>query len=647
MKPILIAQKMTEIDERFILGSMPPAPGTALPKPRRESAFARFASSGWGAAVISGVVALGVLVAIVVAGRTPPDLPPVTTDDPPPVSESTEGERETVTEPETEEVTEPETEDESETEAETAPEVVMTPEELKAAVYELLDDFDLQDYCSEYYCGPFYPIHPSEYWEGSDKAYAYVTTYGRESVPYILEYVIYEDSEIWTNGYYESALNDIESRGFLMAAVYEMLGVTEWYFDAWIHPTNDFNYCADLAAIPLLEFINRYGMDAVREWADVCVTLNAMEWSDEDYAQITKNKLNSPASSLLKDKYEAIAAHGEESVPFILRYILQMGQPLPTSNHVDSTRKQEKRMAFYLACAYEMSGVTSANQWKGVDGKVSLSQYRAYTQTFLDGVEPPLNYTGMRKEVYDLLEGFNASDYFDAILYDGERMTFPTADTPGFAEACAALSVYGVESIPYMMEYLSVDHLEVYYTSYPDQWETFDRYVILAAAYRMLGVTGDPAASWIFPPQGNPYPQRGATFLLEFLNRYGADAIQRRAEVYELLDTLWLNKNQVDALFPTTLSLPVSQHYPKQYEALSALGEDAAPFILQYVAEDAHYMNDSKPYDMVENASKTLFIRCVWEMLGMDPTVNNIPSAMYLLDCLADGDIESLRPAEK
>ncbi len=89
MKPILIAQKMTEIDERFILGSMPPAPGTVLPKPRRESAFARFASSGWGVAIISGVVALGVLTAIVLAGRNPPALPPVTTDNPPPVTEST------------------------------------------------------------------------------------------------------------------------------------------------------------------------------------------------------------------------------------------------------------------------------------------------------------------------------------------------------------------------------------------------------------------------------------------------------------------------------------------------------------------------------------------------------------------------------
>ena len=633
MKGMTIYEGLTHIDDTFILGSMPSAASPAAKAPR-FGVLSRFLSSGVGAAVISGVVAVGVLVAIVLAGRNSPSLPPVTTDDPPPVTESTEEEsgRETEDESESEAETEPETD--------SPPEIIMTPEELKAATYEMLDNFNIYDYCPEYICSPFYPIGPATYWEGSDKAYEYVTAYGKESIPYILEYIIFEDPEMWCNGYYDYSLHFVSSRGFLMASVYDMLGVTEWYGEAWIHPTNDFNYCADLAAIPLLEFINCYGMDAVREWADVCVTLNAMEWSEEDYTAITENKLNSPASSLLKDKYEAIAAHGEEAVPFVLRYILQMGQPLSEGNRYDTPQKREKRMTFYLACVYEMMGVTSADQWLGVDEKASLSEFRTYARALLDTVEPSFRFEGMKQEVYDLLDSFNASDYFDAILYNGNAMGFPTADTPGFREAYNALSVLGVDSIPYMMEYVASARPEVLYSNYPDKWETFERNVILTVAYHMLGVTGDPATSWICLPQGGPYTQRCATFLLEFLNRYGAEAIHRRAEVYETLDGMWLTKQEVSG---SDIRLPVSQYYPEAYQALQAMGEEAIPFILQYSIEDADYLGSSKPYDEVEWESKKLFRWVAYELLGLDPTAPSTPPTLDLLDRLADEGIEAVR----
>ena len=68
MNPMLIAEKITDIDERFILES-DPIVGVALSRRPRDSAFSRFLSSGVAAAVISGVVALGVLSGIVMAGR--------------------------------------------------------------------------------------------------------------------------------------------------------------------------------------------------------------------------------------------------------------------------------------------------------------------------------------------------------------------------------------------------------------------------------------------------------------------------------------------------------------------------------------------------------------------------------------------------
>lgn len=629
MKPLLIAQKMTEIDDRFVLNSILPASPVA--KAPRFGVLSRFLSSGVGAAVISGVVAMGVLVAIVLAGRNTPALPPVTTDDPPPVTESTEEESGR----ETEEVTEDESESEAETETDSPPEVIMTPEELKAATYEMLDNFNIYDYCPEYICSPFYPIGPATYWEGSDKAYEYVTAYGKESIPYILEYIIFEDPEMWCNGYYDYNHHFVASRGFLMASVYDMLGVTEWYNEVWIHPYDRVDYNADLAAIPLLDFINLYGMDAVRDWADVCVVLNAIEWSDEDYNQYGVARLSSPPSAIFKDKYDAVAALGEDAIPYILRYVLQKGSK---SSSLNPTAK-EKRMTFYLACVYEMMGVTSADQWLGVDEKASLSEFRTYARALLDTVEQPYRFEGRKQEVYDLLDSFNASDYFDAILYNGDAMGFPTADTPGFREAYNALSVLGVDSIPYMMEYVASARPEVLYSNYPDKWETFERNVILTVAYHMLGVTGDPATSWICLPQGGPYTQHCTTFLLEFLNRYGPDSFTLRAEVYGLLDTLWLTDKEARE----DLKFPVSTHYPDTYRALQALGDGAIPFILQYSIEDADYLGSSKPYDEAEWKSKKLFRWVACELLGLDPTAPSTPPTLDLLDRLADEGIEAVR----
>ena len=85
MKHELIAKKMTEIDDRYILESDPDTvAAAAVYRPSRFAAVADFFSHGWGVAVISGLVALSVLGGIVAAGQIHPvttpagTLPPVT-----------------------------------------------------------------------------------------------------------------------------------------------------------------------------------------------------------------------------------------------------------------------------------------------------------------------------------------------------------------------------------------------------------------------------------------------------------------------------------------------------------------------------------------------------------------------------------------
>lgn len=79
MKPELIAQKMTEIDDRYVLESDPDTVAATVYRPSRFAAFADFFSHGWGVAIISGLVALSVLGGIVAAGQMHPGTTPAGT----------------------------------------------------------------------------------------------------------------------------------------------------------------------------------------------------------------------------------------------------------------------------------------------------------------------------------------------------------------------------------------------------------------------------------------------------------------------------------------------------------------------------------------------------------------------------------------
>lgn len=79
MKPELIAQKMTEIDDRYVLESDPDTVAATVHRRSRSAAVADFFSHGWGVAIISGFVALSVLGGIVAAGQMNPGTTPAGT----------------------------------------------------------------------------------------------------------------------------------------------------------------------------------------------------------------------------------------------------------------------------------------------------------------------------------------------------------------------------------------------------------------------------------------------------------------------------------------------------------------------------------------------------------------------------------------
>ena len=221
MNTILIAEKLTDIDERYILESDPTV-GVVLSGPSRFAALSRFLSSGVGAAVISGVVALGVLVAIVMAGRNPPNLPPVSTEDST-VSETAEDEN--TTEPVTEDVT--------------GDTVIDTPEEAEARKDELIAILDALDYKWNILADPSYYFDQ----------YAPVKDFGKYGVPYMLDYIMEHEGE--------TDAEELKRLGVILHFAYHNLGVTDT--SKWHRPAP---YSSDLFdnTTCLMDHLEEYGL---------------------------------------------------------------------------------------------------------------------------------------------------------------------------------------------------------------------------------------------------------------------------------------------------------------------------------------------------------------------------------------------------
>ena len=96
-----LAYALGHVNAAYIAEAEIPALTAAAACPcrgKKEHHTPRFWESGWFAAAVSGIVAVGVLAAIVLAGQRDPR-PPVGTDVPPPLAGETESEAETIREP--------------------------------------------------------------------------------------------------------------------------------------------------------------------------------------------------------------------------------------------------------------------------------------------------------------------------------------------------------------------------------------------------------------------------------------------------------------------------------------------------------------------------------------------------------------------
>lgn len=506
MRPLLIAQKMTEIDDRFVLNSILPASPAA--KAPRFGVLSRFLSSGVGAAVISGAVAVGVLVAIVLAGRNTPALPPVTTDDPPPVTESTEEESGS----ETEEVTEDT--------------VIDTPEEAEARKDELIAILDGLDY-------KWNILNDSSYYFDQ---YAPVKEFGKYGVPYMLDYIMEREGE--------TDAEELKRLGVILHFAYHNLGITDT--DDWFKKESFLKDDVFLNTGYLMEQIEENGFPSPNDPTETeSETIGDLP-PGEPSKELTPEELKETVYALLDDVYEKgdwvsdnilgafypfpaskwapkayarISVYGIASVPFILEYII---------DHDDIYRNAElftDEEAYYLrvlmSVSYEMLNVPGQYDFHWINHDDRYSIYTTpLAQYLLDHIRQyglhPLYPFHSAEEAAVLQENIHRElrlSYFDW------EMEYDLAVYQSFA---SYITVFGEYAVPYVLDYI-LSHEGQPLT--PD--EELNLGVLLHLCYRMLDV--ETTAEWHMPaePVGSttdPFPY--ARELAAHLGEYGLGPIE-------------------------------------------------------------------------------------------------------------------------
>ena len=506
MKPLLIAQKMTEIDDRFVLNSILPASPAA--KAPRFGVLSRFLSSGVGAAVISGVVAVGVLVAIVLAGRNTPALPPVTTDDPPPVTESTEEESGRETEDVTEDT------------------VIDTPEEAEARKDELISILDGLDY-------KWNILNNSSYYFDQ---YAPVKEFGKYGVPYMLDYIMEREGE--------TDAEELKRLGVILHFAYHNLGITDT--DDWFKKESFLKDDVFLNTGYLMEQIEENGFPSPNDPTETeSETIGDLP-PGEPSKELTPEELKETVYALLDDIYEKgdwvsdnicgafypfpaskwapkayarISVYGIASVPFILEYII---------DHDDIYRNAElftDEEAYYLrvlmSVSYEMLNVPGQYDFHWINHDDRYSIYTTpLAQYLLDHIRQydlhPLYPFHSAEEAAVLQENIQRElrlSYFDW------EMEYDLAVYQSFA---SFITIFGEYAVPYILDYI-LSHEGQPLT--PD--EEMNLGVLLHLCYRMLGV--ETTAEWHMPAEPvtsttDPFPY--ARELAAHLDEYGLESVQ-------------------------------------------------------------------------------------------------------------------------
>ena len=523
MNGMMIYEGLTHIDDSFILGSMPSAAAQA-PRPRGLS---RFLNSGLGAAVISGAVALGVLIFVVLAGRVPPETPPVTpsdsTDLPPAMETDTDSEAVTEPEAETEEITQ------EETEAITEDTVIDTPEEAEARKDELIAILDGLDYKWNILNDPSYYFDQ----------YTPVKAFGVYGVPYMLDYIMEHEGE--------TDAEELKRLGVILHFAYHNLGITDT--SEWYRKENNDSQDVFENLQALVQHLQKNGLPSPEELIKTETPPQKDTPSDNPVHTMSPDELKTavyelledlyvnkidllysdlfsafylcPASTFYPEAFSHVSIYGIESVPYILEYILDHDGIYHDKDFIQNNGYGKlTHLRFLLSAVYEMLGVKGFIEYHWIDPTQNFSYYTTpMAQYLLDhlheyGLHPiypfysPEEAAVLQKNIYNEIQVF----HFNWDLTD---------NLDRYHASASHVTDFGPYAVPYILDYI-LSHEDQPLT--PD--EELNLGVLLHLSYRMLGV--ETTAAWHMPAEPvesttDPFPY--ARELAAHLSEYGLEAV--------------------------------------------------------------------------------------------------------------------------
>ena len=255
---------------------------------------------------------------------------------------------------------------------------------------------------------------------------------------------------------------------------------------------------------------------------DIITHFNNFKWENTPYTLLLDGQCPMPPSQYFPDEYAFVSAYGNDSIPYLLQYIIDSAPEYYTQEHGTS------KMLMIISIAYEMLGVTNKADWIDSTAKYDEAGYISSGHGFHVHLyaEELLNYIANNgyKPLYPFATGQDAlarKDYVIRQLMITDFTWNLSLDLEIYESYFHRINQYGPYAVPYVLDYI-LSHEGQSLT--PD--EEMNLGVLLHCAYSMLGVK--TTAEWHMPAEPvasttDPFPY--ARELTAHLGEYGLEPV--------------------------------------------------------------------------------------------------------------------------
>ncbi len=225
----------------------------------------------------------------------------------------------------------------------------------------------------------------------------------------------------------------------------------------------------------------------------------------------------------------------------------------------------------------------------------------------------------IKDNLYDTLKSINLHDMY--VTIPGSRYPIPASKF--FPEAYDQIAAYGIEAVPYILEYV-IEYMSIYILTEETYlpYEMDDISFFLASAYELLGVKGDYMTHWINPNEHfTSYDNYEliAQCLLDYINENGLRPIYPFISAEEAAANQEKIITQLDdGFFFFGWGIRSNlQNYQFNASLITVFGKYAVPYILDYILS-----HEGQPLTSDEEMHLGILLHLSYRMLGVETTAD-------------------------